>query len=290
MTNVTYHFTEIDGHRVFHREAGHRDAATVLLLHGAPASSHMFRHLIPLLADRYHVIAPDYLGFGLSDSPAVDEYDYSFDALTDVTAALLERLGCDRYAMYVQDYGAPVGWRLALRNPGQVTAIISQNGNAYTEGFGPVFWDSLWAYAERPGPETERPLRQALTLDAFRWQYQHGVPNVETVSPDAWMHDFHALQRPGNAEVQLALFRDHPANVRLYPAVQRYFRETQVPLLAAWGRNDQIFVPAGARAFQRDLPAAEIQLIDGGHWLLESQLDTVAGYLRGFLGRVTESG
>jgi pimeloyl-ACP methyl ester carboxylesterase len=286
MIDVTYHFTEIAGHRVFYREAGHRDAPTVLLLHGAPSSSHMFRNLIPLLADRYHVIAPDYLGFGLSDSPAVDEFSYSFDALTDVTATLLDRLGADRYAMYVQDYGAPVGWRLALRRPEHVTAIISQNGNAYTEGFGPVFWDSLWAYAEHPDPETERPLRQALTLDAFRWQYEHGVPNVETVSPDAWMHDYQALQRPGNAEVQLALFRDYPANVQLYPSVHQYFRQTQVPLLAAWGRNDQIFVPAGAQAFTRDLPAAEIQLIDGGHWLLESQLDTVASYLRGFLGRV----
>jgi pimeloyl-ACP methyl ester carboxylesterase len=286
MMPVSHRYHEIAGHRVFYREAGHPGSPTVVLLHGAPASSHMFRHLIPLLADRYHVIAPDYPGFGHSDSPKVDEFDYTFNALTDVTAALLDHLGVTRYAIYVQDYGAPVGWRLALRNPTAVTAIISQNGNAYEEGFVPSFWQPLWDYASNPNADTETPLRGALTEDAIRWQYTHGVPDPSLVSPDAWMSDLQSLQRPGNAEVQLKLFREYPTNVALYPKVHEYFRSSGVPLLAVWGRNDEIFAPEGATAFARDLPEAEIHLLDGGHFLLESELDAVAGYIRGFLGRV----
>jgi pimeloyl-ACP methyl ester carboxylesterase len=188
--------------------------------------------------------------------------------------------------MYVQDYGAPVGWRLALRHPERVTAVITQNGNAYTEGFSGPFWEALWNYAEAPNPTTEAPMRDALTLAAFTWQYLHGVPNVASVSPDAWLHAYAGLQRPGNIDVQLRLFRDYPSNVKLYPEVQEYFRTTQVPLLAIWGRNDEIFGPAGARAFAGDLPGSEIHLLDGGHWLLESHLDAAAGYIRGFLGGV----
>ena len=286
MQSVRHLFRQVGDHRIFYREAGHPDAPAVVLLHGAPASSHMFRELIPQLADRYHVIAPDLLGFGSSDSPTVDEFDYTFDALTDIVTALLADLGVTRYAVYVQDYGAPIGWRLALRDPAAVTAVITQNGNAYQEGFVASFWEPLWTYAEKPTPETEAPLRRALTLDAIAWQYTHGVPDPALVSPDAWLSDFHALQRPGNTEVQLKLFREYPSNVRLYPQVQQYFRDSGVPLLAVWGRNDEIFGPDGALAFRRDLPDAEVHLIAGGHFLLESQLDTVTGYIRGFLGRV----
>jgi pimeloyl-ACP methyl ester carboxylesterase len=286
MIQTSHRVQVIEGHRIFYREAGDPENPTVVLLHGAPSSSHMFRDLLPLLADRYHLIAPDYLGFGYSDAPATDDFEYTFDALTGLVQSLLVNLEVTRYAIYVQDYGAPVGWRLALDNPEQVTAIISQNGNAYTEGFAGPFWKSLWRYADSPTAETEAPMRDALTLDAFTWQYLHGVPNVEAVSPDAWTHAFAGLQRPGVTDVQLRLFRDYPSNVTLYPAVQQYFRDTQVPLLAIWGRNDEIFGPAGARVFAADLPQAEIHLLDGGHWLLESQLDAAASYIRGFLGRV----
>jgi pimeloyl-ACP methyl ester carboxylesterase len=286
MTRIAHRFNDVDGHRIFYREAGSAADPVVLLLHGAPASSYMFRGLIPHLADRYHVLAPDLLGFGLSDAPTVAEFDYSFDALTRVTDALLTQLNVEQYAIYVQDYGAPVGWRLALQHPDRVTAIISQNGNAYTEGFVPSFWNPLWAYVDAPDTDTEAPLRRALTLEQIRWQYLHGVPNQAAVDPETWVHDFTALQRPGNLEVQLRLLRDYPSNVELYPSLHEYFRRTHVPLTAIWGRNDEIFAPAGAKAFACDLPDAEIHLLDGGHFLLESQLDVVAGYIQGFLGRV----
>lgn len=286
MRPTRHHFHQVGAHTVFYREAGHPDAPAIVLLHGAPASSHMFRDLIPQLADRYHVIAPDLLGFGLSDSPTVDAFDYTFDALADITATLLADLGINRYAIYVQDYGAPVGWRLALRTPTAITAIITQNGNAYEEGFISSFWEPLWTYAKNANADTEAPLRQALTLDAIKWQYTHGVADPSLVSPDAWLSDFHALQRPGNVEVQLKLFREYPTNIDLYPQIHQYFQSSRIPLLAVWGRNDEIFGPAGAASFIRDLPDAEVHLIDGGHFLLESQLDTVSGYIRGFLGRV----
>jgi pimeloyl-ACP methyl ester carboxylesterase len=279
MVPVHHLTTTVDGQRVFHREAGPHDAPAVVLLHGFPTSSHMFRHLIPALADRYRVIAPDHIGFGYSAMPAADEFDYTFDALTGVTAGLLGQLGIDRYAMYVQDYGAPIGWRLALRDPDGITAIVSQNGNAYTEGLVKSFWDGLFAYASAPGPDTEPAVRTALTLDSTRWQYLNGVPDPSLVSPDTWTLDQAQLDRPGNDAIQLKLFRE-------YPAVQEYFRTSQVPLLAVWGAGDEIFGPEGARAFQRDLPDAEIRLVDAGHFALESQLDTIAGYVRGFLGRV----
>jgi pimeloyl-ACP methyl ester carboxylesterase len=277
---------EVQGHRIFYREAGHRGDPAIVLLHGAPASSHMFRDLIPLLAGRYHVIAPDYLGFGHSDAPTTGQFPYSFERLTDLVEGLLTQLDVPRYAIYVQDYGAPIGWRLALRDPQRITAVITQNGNGYDEGFVAPFWEPLWAYAQHQSAETEAPLRQALTEDRVRWQYLHGVPDPATVSPDAWMSDLQSLQRPGNVEVQLRPFRDYPSNVALYPQLQAYLRHSQVPLLAVWGRNDEIFAPSGAHAFTRDLPDAEIHLLDGGHFLLESELDTVAGYVHGFLGRV----
>jgi pimeloyl-ACP methyl ester carboxylesterase len=286
MVPVRHLTVAVDGRQVFYREAGPRDAPVVLLLHGFPASSHMFRHLIPLLADRYRVIAPDHIGFGLSSMPSPQDFPYTFDALADVTAAVLGRLDVERFAMYVQDYGAPIGWRLALRTPARITGIVSQNGNAYTEGFVDSFWADVRAYAARPGPETEKAVRYTLTPDAVRWQYLHGVPDQALVSPDTWAHDVALLQRPGNDEIQLRLFRDHTSNVDLYPALQEYLRTSQVPLLAVWGANDEIFAPAGARAFLDDLPEAEVHLLDTGHFALESHLDTIAGYVRGFLGRV----
>ena len=282
-----HHLTvTVNGLAVFYREAGPRDAPAIVLLHGFPTSSHMFRHLIPALADRYRMIAPDHIGFGHSSAPPAGKFPYTFDALAEVTRGFLERLGVDRYAMYVQDYGAPVGWRLATGSPGAVTAIVTQNGNGYTEGFVESFWSGLFAYAAAPGPETEGPVREALTLDAVRWQYENGEPDPSLVSPDSWTLDVALLNRPGNDEIQLALFRDYPVNVDRYPQLHDYLRASQVPLLAVWGANDEIFGPDGARAFQRDLPDAEIHLLDAGHFALESHLDVIAGYMRGFLGRV----
>jgi pimeloyl-ACP methyl ester carboxylesterase len=285
MVQIAYRFADVSGHRLFYREAGEQNDRTVLLMHGAPASSFMFRGLIPLLADRWHVVAPDLLGFGLSDSPTVDDFDYTFETLTDVTEQLLKQLRINKFAMYVQDYGAPVGWRLALRHPERVSAIITQNGNAYNEGFVPSFWNPLWTYVDTPDFTTEAPIRKALTIERIKWQYLHGVADPSTVDPDTWTHDFHALQRPGNLDVQLRLLRDYPSNIDLYPAVHEYFRRSQVPLTAIWGRHDEIFAPAGAHGFACDLPDAEIHLLDGGHFLLESHLDAVAGYVRGFLAR-----
>ncbi|MEU1949160.1 alpha/beta hydrolase, partial [Streptomyces sp. NPDC020125] len=257
MTTVVHHRTAtVDGLEVFYREAGDPEAPVVVLLHGFPASSHMFRHLIPALADRYRVIAPDHIGFGQSAMPSLEDFPYSFDALTEVTSGLLRSLGVDRFAMYVQDYGAPIGWRLALRDPDRITAIITQNGNAYVDGFVKPFWDGVFAYAEAPGPETEAPMRGALTAEITRWQYLNGVADPTLVSPDNWVHDQALLDRPGNDEIQLRLFRDYPTNVDLYPRVQQYFRDSRVPLLAVWGANDEIFGPAGAEAFGQDLPDA----------------------------------
>ncbi|MEU9335536.1 alpha/beta hydrolase [Streptomyces sp. NPDC048290] len=283
---VHHRTTTVDGLDVFYREAGDPDAPVVVLLHGFPTSSHMFRQLIPALADRYHVIAPDHIGFGQSATPSPQEFPYTFDALTDITEALLDGLGVDRFAMYVQDYGAPIGWRLALRSPHRVTAIVTQNGNAYEEGFVKPFWEGVFGYAENPGPETEKAMRGALTLESTRWQYEHGVPDPSLVSPDTWVHDQALLDRPGNDEIQLALFRDYPTNVDLYPRVHQYFRDSRVPLLAVWGAGDAIFGPAGAEAFRQGLPDAEIHLLDTGHFALETHLDTIADHIRDFLGRL----
>ena len=283
MPVVHHRYATVDGHRLFYREAGDAGAPTLVLLHGFPTSSHMFRDLVPALADRYHVIAPDHLGFGLSDAPPVDEFDYTFDALTDLTAALLRGLGVERYAIYVQDYGAPIGWRLALRDPSAITAVISQSGNAYDAGFVESFWKVVQAYQREQTPDTEAPVRQFLTLEATRWQYVTGVPDETLVSPESWHHDYALISRPGNDLVQLKLLRDYATNVPMYPHVQEYFRASGVPLLAVWGRGDEIFGPAGAEAFAEDLPDAEIHLLDGGHFLLESALDEVTELIRNFL-------
>lgn len=289
MVAVRHQFVEIDGQKLFYREAGNADAPTLVLLHGFPTSSYMFRHLIPQLADRYHVIAPDHLGFGLSSAPSTSEFDYTFDALADLTSKLLEKLNVEKYAMYVQDYGAPIGWRLALHKPDAITAIVSQNGNAYDEGFVESFWKIVRVYQEDQNEETEAGIRFALSLDATKWQYLTGVEDTTLIDPEAWGHDYALLSRPGNDQIQLALFRDYATNPPLYPRVQEYFRTSQVPLLAVWGKGDEIFGPAGAEAFARDLPGAEIRLLPGGHFLLESAVDEVASLIREFLGRMLES-
>ncbi|WP_130179076.1 alpha/beta fold hydrolase [Cryobacterium sp. SO1] len=276
MVTVHYSTVSVDGLDVFWREAGQTDAPVLLLLHGYPTSSHMFRHLIPLLADRYRVIAPDHIGFGRSSAPSVDNFDYTFDALTAVTQRFLKTIGVQKYTIYVQDYGAPIGWRLALADPAAVEGVISQNGNAYEEGFVPEFWDAIWADAAEQTTETRDALRPALERTAVEWQYLHGVPDPTTVDPDAWEHALALLGRPGLDLVQLALFRDYVSNRALYPALHEWLRSSRVPVLAVWGRNDEIFAAAGAEAFSHDAPHARIELVDGGHFLLESDLDQVA--------------
>jgi pimeloyl-ACP methyl ester carboxylesterase len=282
---TTHHrFAEIAGRRMFYREAGPSDAPAIVLLHGTPASSHMYRNLIPALADRHHVIAPDYPGFGHSERPPVADFDYTFDTLADHVEALLDHLGLTRYALYVQDYGAPVGWRLALRHPERIAAIVTQNGNAYVEGFVGDAMEPLFAYGRDRSEANANVLRGLISAEGLKWQYTHGVSDPSVVDPDAWVNAHAAVADGEEAiSVQLQLFADYVTNVELYPRVHEYFRTSQVPLLAVWGRNDQIFGPAGALAFTRDLPHAEVDLLDGGHFLLESRLDAVVALMRPFL-------
>lgn len=280
MSTVHHRTITINGLEVFYREAGPADAPVLLLLHGYPTSSHMFRHLIPRLANTYRVIAPDHIGFGRSSAPSVEDFDYTFAALTEVTAAFLEAIDVHTYTVYTQDYGAPIAWRLALANPGAINGVISQNGNAYEEGFVPDFWAPIWAYHADPSPENEQALRPALGRDAVEWQYTHGVPDPTTIDPDAWEHDLALLNRPGIDTAQLQLFGDYQTNRDLYPAVHHWLRTSNVPVLAIWGKNDEIFGPEGARAFLQDAPHARIELLDGGHFLLESHLDDVTTTIR----------
>ncbi|TJZ80230.1 alpha/beta hydrolase [Rhodococcus oryzae] len=275
----------IDGLEVFYRESGHPDNPTLVLLHGFPSSSHMFRNLIAELADEFHVIAPDHIGFGRSSMPAVDEFDYSFDRLAEITDQLLDRLGIDRFALYIQDYGAPIGLRIAAKHPERVTALITQSGNAYREGFTP-FWDVLFAHAQNR-TEHEPAVRELLELDATQWQYTHGVPadRLDRIAPETWLTDQAGLDRPGNKEIQLQLFWDYQFNLDGYPAFQEYFRTHRPPTLVAWGRGDEIFGPAGAEAFATDLPDAEIHLLDAGHFALETHGQEIADLIRDFLRR-----
>jgi pimeloyl-ACP methyl ester carboxylesterase len=284
---VTHHrFAEIAGRRIFYREAGSPTAPAVVLLHGTPASSHQYRNLIAALADHYHVIAPDYPGFGHSDVPGVEEFSYTFDNLTDHVDALLDHLGLQRYAIFVQDYGAPVGWRLALRHPERIAAIITQNGNAYVEGFVGNAMEPLFAYGRERSEANAAALRELISMDGLKWQFTHGVSDPSVVDPDTWINAHSAVaSSPERIAAQLELFADYSSNVELYPRVHEYFRTSQVPLLAVWGRNDQIFGPDGAVAFANDLPQAEINLLDGGHFLLESRLSEVVALARPFLER-----
>lgn len=284
---VTRHRTvTLAGQQVFYREAGDPSRPTLVLLHGFPTSSHMFRNLIPALADEYHLIAPDHIGFGRSSTPPVDRFEYSFERLTEITLALLDTLGIERFALYLHDYGAPIGLRIASRNPDRVTGLVVQSGNAYTEGFTP-FWEVLFAHAKDRATH-EPAVRDLLTAEATRWQYTHGVPadRLDRVAPETWTLDQAGLDRPGNKEIQLQLFWDYQFNLDAYPDFQRYFRQHRPPTLVAWGRNDEIFGAAGAEAYARDLPDAEIHLLDTGHFALETHGDEIADLIRGFLRRI----
>jgi pimeloyl-ACP methyl ester carboxylesterase len=282
---VTHHrTTQVDGIDMFYREAGPADAPVVLLLHGFPTSSHMFRNLIPALADRYRVIAPDYPGFGLSAMPDRRTFKYSFAAYADLVDGLLEKLGATRYALYVMDYGAPVGFRLALKHPERVTALVTQNGNAYEEGLSP-FWDRIKAYWAAGAADKREALRSLMSLDITKFQYLDGVKDPSRIDPATWLYDQPLLDRPGNVEIQLDLFYDYRTNVALYPQFQAFFRQYQPPTLIVWGANDQIFPAAGARAFQRDLPNAELHLLDSGHFALEDKGDEMIPLMRDFFAR-----
>jgi pimeloyl-ACP methyl ester carboxylesterase len=281
---ITYRHVAVDGHKVFYREAGSKTAPTILLLHGFPTSSHMFRNLIPALADHYHVVAPDLPGFGFSDAPDRKFFAYTFEHLAEVIASFTDAIGLTTFAIYVFDYGAPVGFRLALARPERITAIISQNGNAYEEGLSEG-WNPIQKYWKAPTPENRAALREFLKPEATKWQYTHGVQDTTIVAPEAYELDSALLARPGNDEIQLDLFLDYASNVALYPKFQEYFRSKRPSLLAAWGKNDPFFLPPGAEAFRRDIPDAEIRFFDTGHFALETHGQEIAAAIRDFLNR-----
>jgi pimeloyl-ACP methyl ester carboxylesterase len=283
---VTVHYRNatIDGVNMFYREAGPADGPVVLLLHGFPTSSHMFRNLIPLLAYRYRVIAPDYPGFGYSDAPDHKTFKYSFGHYADMVDALVTTLGADRYAIYVMDYGAPVGYRLALKHPERITAMIVQNGNAYEEGLR-EFWDPIKAYWKSAAEPERKALLKLFTLELTKFQYTDGVTDLSRISPDNWQHDQPLLDRPGNNDIQLDLFLDYGTNVPLYPDFQAFFRERKPPTLIVWGKNDKIFPEEGAHPYMRDLPNAELHILDTGHFALEDKLDVIAPLMQDFLDR-----
>lgn len=282
MAQVCYKKADVDGLNIFYREAGPRDGQALLLLHGFPSSSHMFRDLIPSLADRFHVVAPDLIGFGQSDMPSRDAFSYTFDNISAVIDRFTEVIGLKSFAIYVFDYGAPTGFRIALKHPYRVTAIISQNGNAYEEGLS-AGWNPIQTYWKDPSQENRAALRQLLTPDATYWQYSHGVSDVSAISPDGYTLDNGYLARPGADEIQLDLFGDYKSNVALYPKFQEYFREHQPPLLAIWGKNDPFFLPPGAEAFKRDNPNATVTFLDTGHFALETHATEIASAIRNFL-------
>jgi len=281
---ASYRHAAANGNRIFYREAGPETAPTILLLHGFPTSSHMFRNLIPALADRYHVVAPDLPGFGFSDAPNRNQSRSTFENLTQAIDGFTQSLGLDRFAIYVFDYGAPVGFRLALAHPERITAIISQNGNAYVEGLSQG-WNPIQKYWKEPTPENRAALRDFLKPEATKWQYVHGVQDESQVAPESYALDSALLAQPGNDEIQLDLFLDYASNVALYPKFQEYLRVKQPSLLAVWGKNDPFFLPAGAEAFKRDNPNAEVHFYDTGHFALETHLQEIAGAIRDFLGR-----
>jgi pimeloyl-ACP methyl ester carboxylesterase len=285
IARATFHTIEADGVKVFYREAGLNDAPVVLLLHGYPTSSHMFRELIPRLATRYRVIAPDFPAFGFTDVPKERNYHYSFEAIAKTVGAFVDALGLKRYALYIFDYGAPVGLRLALAHPEQVTAIVSQNGNAYEEGLGDA-WAPIRRYWADPTPENREFLRRnVLTLEGTRSQYLVGVPDPQTVAPESYTLDQALLDRPGIKDIQLDLYLDYASNVKLYPAFQKYFREFKPPLLAIWGKNDVFFIPPGAEAYRRDIPNATVQFLDTGHFALETHPDEIAAAMHKLLAQ-----
>lgn len=283
-TQSTLHKTvEIEGLEIFYREAGPRDVPTILLLHGFPTSSHMFRNLIPALADKYHLVAPDYPGFGNSSMPSLGQFEYSFDRIAEVVDHFTEKLGLEKYSLYVMDYGAPVGYRIAVKHPERVEALIVQNGNAYDEGLR-EFWEPIKAYWRDKNKENAEALRSSLlTIEATKWQYTEGVRNAETIAPDNWFHDQYLLDRPGNKDIQLALFYDYGSNPPHYPEWQAYFREHQPQTLIVWGKNDQIFPAEGAHPYKRDLKNIDVHLLDTGHFALEEDGDVIAQLIQAFL-------
>jgi pimeloyl-ACP methyl ester carboxylesterase len=285
---VRYRKADIDGFKVFYREAGRADAPPLLLLHGFPTASHMFRELMPQLADRFRVIAPDLPGFGQSDMPARDKFDYTFDNITRVIERFTDVLSLTRFAIYLFDYGAPTGFRLAATRPERIVAIISQNGNAYEEGLSDG-WNPIRAYWTDASDKNRKTLRSFLAPESTIWQYTHGVPDTTLVSPDGFSLDNYYLTRPGADEIQLDLLGDYKTNVALYPKFQSYFRQYKPPLLAVWGKNDPFFLPAGAEAFKRDIPNAEVRFFDTGHFALETHCNEIAAAIRDFLSRTNES-
>ena len=281
---TSFHTIAADGVDIFYREAGPKDAPVMLLMHGFPSSSHMYRDLIPLLATKYRVIAPDLPGFGFTGVPAERNYVYSFDHLAVTMEAFVQGLGLEKYALYVFDYGAPVGLRLAASHPERVTALVSQNGNAYLEGLGDA-WAPIRKYWDDPSAENREVIRGFLNLEATKWQYVHGVANPDAVAPEAYHLDAALLQRPGNQEIQLDLFLNYASNLALYPVFQQFFREARVPTLAIWGKNDPFFIPPGAAAFQRDNPDAVVKMLDTGHFALETHVDDIAAEIHKLLAR-----
>ncbi|GAX45929.1 alpha/beta hydrolase fold protein [Tolypothrix sp. NIES-4075] len=279
---TTYRTVSIDGLDIFYREAGSRDNPTILLLHGFPTSSHMFRNLIPALADKFHLVAPDYPGYGNSSMPTVNEFDYTFDRLAEIVEKFIAAIDLKKYSLYVMDYGAPIGYRIAAKYPERVQSLIVQNGNAYEEGLR-EFWEPIKAYWQERSPENAEKLKYLVTLEATKWQYTNGVRNLEAISPDTWTIDQHFLDRPGNGEIQLALLYSYGTNPPLYPQWQEYFRQYQPPTLIVWGKNDYIFPADGAYPYQHDLKDVEFHLLDTGHFALEEDGDAIANYIDQFL-------
>ncbi len=284
MPPITYRTIEVYGLKIFYREVGRADAPTLLLLHGFPSAGHMFRDLIPILADRFHLVAPDLPGFGQSDMPSRNDFKYTFDNLAEVTDRFTTVIGLKRFAIYIFDYGAPVGFRIAAKHPDRITAIISQNGNAYEEGLSDG-WKPIQAYWREPTPANRDALRSFLTPETTLFQYTHGVADPSLVSPDGRSLDDHYLARPGAHEAQLDLLLDYASNVALYPDFHAYFRNHQPPFLAVWGKNDPFFLPAGAKAFKRDIPNADVRFFDTGHFALETHCAEITEAIRDFLDR-----
>ena len=285
---IHYRTAAVGDHQIFYREAGDPNQTSLLLLHGFPSSSHMFRNLIPLLSDCFHIVAPDLPGFGFSQSPPRSQFKYTFDNLATVIEAFTEVVRLQRYALYVFDYGAPVGYRLAMRHPDRVTAIVSQNGNAYKEGLSDA-WDPIRRYWAEPTTKNREVVRDALlTFEGTRWQYTHGVADPEMIAPESYTLDAALLERPGNKDIQLDLFLDYASNLTLYPVFQKYFSDAKPPLLAIWGKHDPFFIPAGAEAYRRDNPNAVVEFLDSGHFALETHFEKIASEIGRLMDRASK--